>query len=108
VHVLHQAIEASGIDLRGAGLGLLVAKIAIRFLARREASGDGWLRARLVKLGNASMVLRIAVGDRHGDLAYADNVMLFADRATTRPVPVPAAVRAWLAASQSADADEGK
>jgi acyl-CoA thioesterase FadM len=103
VHLLHQAVEASGLDLRDAGLGLLVAKIGIRFLARREASGDGWLRARLVKVGNASMVLRIAVSDQHGDLAYADNVMLFADRATTRPVPVPAAVRAWLAASHAAD-----
>jgi acyl-CoA thioesterase FadM len=107
VHLLHQAIEASGIDLRGAGLGLLVAKITIRFLARREAGGDGWLRARLVKIGNASIVLRIAVSDRHGDLAYADNVMLFADRATTRPVPVPAAVRAWLAAPQASDGDGG-
>jgi acyl-CoA thioesterase FadM len=105
VHLLHQAIEASGVDLRDAALGLLVAKVAIRFLARREASGDGWLRARLVKLGNASMVLRIAVNDQHGDLAFADNVMLFADRATTRPVPVPAAVRAWLAASQRANPD---
>jgi acyl-CoA thioesterase FadM len=103
VHLLHQAIEATGIDLREAALGLLVAKIGIRFLARREAAGDGWLRARLVKLGNASMVLRIAISDQHGDLAYADNVMLFADRASTRPVPVPAAVRAWLAASQAAD-----
>ena len=108
VHLLHQAIEASGIDLGVAGLGLLVAKIAIRFLARREALGNGWLRARQVKLGNASMVLRIAVSDRHGDLAYADNVMLFADRASGRPVPVPAAVRAWLAASQSADGHGGR
>ncbi|MDB5760170.1 MAG: hypothetical protein JWM30_3459 [Burkholderia sp.] len=107
VHVLHQAVEAVGIDLRDEGLGLLVAKIAIRFLARREAGGDGWLRARLVKLGNASMVLRIAVSDQHGDLAYADNVMLFADRVATRPVPVPAGVRAWLAASQAADQREG-
>jgi acyl-CoA thioesterase FadM len=107
VHLLHQAIEASGIDLRDAALGLLVAKIDIRFLARREAGGDGWLRARLVKLGNASMVLRIAVSDQHGDLAYADNVMLFADRATTRPVPVPAAVRTWLVASQAADGHGG-
>jgi len=107
VHVLHQAVEASGIDMRSAGLGLLVAKIAIRFLARREAVGDGWLRARVVKLGNASMVLRITVSDQHGDLAQADNVMLFADRATTRPVLVPAAVRASLAASQATD-DEGK
>lgn len=108
VHLLHQAVEASGIDLHGDALGLLVAKIAIRFLARREAVGDGWLRARLVRVGNASMVLRIAVSDRHGDLAYADNVMLFADRATTRPVPVPAAVRAWLAASQAADGHGGQ
>jgi acyl-CoA thioesterase FadM len=102
VHVLHQAIEASGVDLRADGLGLLVAKVAIRFLARREAVGDGWLHARLVKLGNASIILRIKVSDRHGDLAYADNVMLFADRAATRPVPVPAPVRAWLAAPQAA------
>ena len=107
VHLLHQAVEASGIDLRREGLGLLVAKISIRYLVRREALGEGWLRARLVKLGNASMVLRIVVGDRHGDLAYADNVMLFADRATTRPVPVPAAVRAWLAASPATDAQGG-
>jgi acyl-CoA thioesterase FadM len=107
VHLLHQAIAASGTDLRGDGLGLLVAKIAIRFLARREAGGEGWLRARLVKLGNASMVLRIVVSDQHGDLAFADNVMLFADRATTRPVPVPAAVRAWLAASPAADGNGG-
>ena len=107
VHMLHQAVDASGTDMRAAGLGLLVAKIAIRFLARREAAGEGWLRARLVKLGNASMVLRIIVSDRHGDLALADNVMLFADRASTRPVPVPAAVRAWLAGSQSASEDMG-
>jgi acyl-CoA thioesterase FadM len=107
VHVLHQAVEASGVDLRADALGLLVAKIAIRFLARREADGDGWLRARLVKMGNASMVLRIKVSDRHGDLAHADNVMLFADRATTRPVPVPAPVRAWLAASQEVDSPGG-
>lgn len=107
VHLLHQAIEASGIDLRGAALGLLVAKITIRFLARREAVGDGWLRARLQKLGNASIVLRIIVSDRHGDLAYADNVMLFADRATARPVPVPAPVRAWLAASQAGNDSAG-
>jgi acyl-CoA thioesterase FadM len=100
VHLLHQAIEASGTDLQAAGLGLLVAKITIRYLARREAAGDGWLRARLVKIGNASIVLRIVVSDRHGDLAHADNVMLFADRASTRPVPVPAAVRAWLAMPQ--------
>lgn len=103
VHLLHQAIEESGVDLRSAGLGLLVAKITIRFLARREAVGEGWLRARLLKIGNASMVLRITVSDRHGDLACADNVMLFADRASARPVPVPAAVRAWLAASQAGD-----
>jgi len=107
VHVLHQAVEASGVDLRADALGLLVAKIAIRFLARREADGDGWLRARLVKMGNASMVLRIKVSDRHGDLAHADNVMLFADRATTRPVPVPAPVRAWLVASQEVDSPGG-
>ena len=103
VHLLHQAVEASGIDLRAEGLGLLVAKIAIRTLARREAVGDGMLRARLIKIGNASIILRIVVSDRHGELAYADNVMLFADRATTRPVSVPGAVRTWLAQSRVAD-----
>lgn len=107
VHLLHQAIAASGIDLRAEALGLLVAKITIRYLARREAVGDGWLRARLIKLGNASIVLRIVVSDQQGDLAYADNVMLFADRATTRPVPVPAPVRAWLAASPAAEEQGG-
>lgn len=108
VHLLHQAVASSGIDMQAAGLGLLVAKITIRFLARREAGGDGWLRARLLKLGNASMLLRIVLSDQHGDLAYADNVMLFADRATTRPVTVPAAVRAWLAAAPPADGYGGQ
>ena len=107
VHLLHQAVEASGIDLRAEGLGLLVAKITIRYLARRDAVGDGVLRARLIKVGNASIILRIVVSDWHGDLACADNVMLFADRATTRPVSVPGAVRAWLAQSRAAEEHRG-
>ena len=61
----------------------------------------------LMALTALAIVLRIVVSDQHGDLAYADNVMLFADRATTRPVPVPAPVRAWLAASPAAEEQGG-
>jgi acyl-CoA thioester hydrolase len=93
-------IEASGTDIRDLAAIGIVAETSCRFL--RELSFPDTVHAGLAleRLGNSSVVYRIGLfrNDETAPGAIGRFVHVYVDSTTRRPVPVPAQVRAALAA----------
>lgn len=88
--LLTRALREVGIDIIDSGrLGMVVAGLRIRSLVHRQAHGDMRLATGISRIGRSSVDLRIAVFDREGCMAVSDNVMVFLDRESGRPTPVP-------------------
>jgi len=93
-------IEASGVDIRDLPAIGIVAETSCRFL--RELSFPETVHAGLAleRVGTSSVVYRIGLF-RNADTepaALGRFVHVYVDRVSRRPVPVPAQVRAALAA----------
>jgi acyl-CoA thioesterase FadM len=95
-HLLRGVLRDAGIDLRNGPLGMLVASVKIRFADHRAPHGNIRLAGGVSRIGRSSVDLRVAVFDRDGCVAVADNVMVFIARETGRPVPISAALLARL------------
>ncbi|MFO1406188.1 MAG: thioesterase family protein [Steroidobacteraceae bacterium] len=93
-------IDATGIDIRALPAIGIVAETGCRFL--RELSFPDTVHAGLAleKLGNSSVVYRIALfrNEEQAPAAIGRFVHVYVDAASRRPVPVPAEIRAALAA----------
>jgi acyl-CoA thioester hydrolase len=91
-------IEASGCDVRDLPAIGIVAETSCRFL--RELSFPDTVHAGLAleKLGNSSVVYRIALfrNDETEPAALGRFVHVYVDAVTRRPVPVPGEVRRAL------------
>jgi len=83
--------------LRLPGLGLLVARIDIRYLRWDAGIGDVALHSGLAGIGNTSFVLR--GGARVDDtlVAVSESVMVLMDREARRPTPVTGPLRDAMA-----------
>lgn len=91
-------IERGLLDLHGTGPICLVVETSCRYHA--EAAFPQRLEAglRVARVGNSSVTYEIAVFRQGEPLALADGrfVHVCVDRATRRPVPLPAALREAL------------
>ena len=97
--VNHYLVEAGGLDIHGGAVIGLAVETACRFL--RPVTFPETIDAglRVGKLGNSSVRYEIGIF-RHGDempAATGHFVHVFVDRATRRPVPIPAPLRVALA-----------
>jgi acyl-CoA thioesterase FadM len=88
--LLTRALREVGIDIIDSGrIGMVVASVRIHHLSQRQAHGDIRLATGISRVGRSTVDLRIAVFDRDACLAVSDNVMVFLDRESGRPMPVP-------------------
>lgn len=95
-------IDAGGLDIAtGPAIGLAVETHCrfMRSLAYPEVAEVG---LRVGRLGNSSVRYELAIFRQGDDEAAAEGyfVHVFVDRATQRPVPIPAPIRAALARLQ--------
>jgi len=93
-------IEASGTDIRDLPAIGIVAETSCRFLRELSFPDMAWAGLALERLGNSSVVYRIGLfrNDETEPAALGRFVHVYVDAATRRPVPVPAPIRAALAA----------
>jgi acyl-CoA thioester hydrolase len=93
-------IEASGTDIRDLPAIGIVAETSCRFLRELSFPDTVWVGLALERLGNSSVVYRIGLfrNDEIEPAALGRFVHVYVDAATRRPVPVPAPIRAALAA----------
>jgi len=93
-------IEASGTDIRDLSAIGIVAETSCRFLRELSFPDTVWAGLALERLGNSSVVYRIGLfrNDENEPAALGRFVHVYVDAATRRPVPVPAPIRAALAA----------
>ena len=93
-------IEASGTDIRDLPAIGIVAETSCRFLRELSFPDTVWAGLALERLGNSSVVYRIGLfrNDESEPAALGRFVHVYVDAATRRPVPVPAPIRAALAA----------
>jgi acyl-CoA thioester hydrolase len=93
-------IEASGTDIRALPAIGIVAETSCRFLRELSFPDTVWAGLALERLGNSSVVYRIGLfrNDENEPAALGRFVHVYVDAATRRPVPVPAPIRAALAA----------
>jgi acyl-CoA thioester hydrolase len=92
-------IRAGGLDIRAAPAIGLVVETSCRFHKALSFPDVVDAGLRVAKLGNSSVRYEIGLF-RRGDeepAATGDFVHVWVDRATRRPIPVPAGVRAALA-----------
>ncbi len=76
---------------------LLVARVDLHLLQHRPSPARWQVGCGVTHLGRSSTVLRVAFFDQARDcLAYADCVLVFADRDAGKPVAMPDAVRDLL------------
>ncbi len=97
---LEQARAGSLTMLRQPGLGLLVARIDIRYQRWDTGMGEVALSSELAGIGNSSFVLRGRAAVDRRPVAMAESVMVLIDRDTHRPTPVPDELRAEMAVLQ--------
>lgn len=97
---LEQARAGSVTMLRQPHLGLLVARIDIRYQRWDTGMGEVALSSELAGIGNSSFVLRGRAAVDRRPVAMAESVMVLIDRDTHRPTPVPEALRAEMAVLQ--------
>jgi acyl-CoA thioester hydrolase len=93
-------IEASGTDIRDLPAIGIVAETSCRFLRELSFPDTVWAGLALERLGNSSVVYRIGLfrNDETEPAALGRFVHVYVDAETRRPVPVPAPIRAALAA----------
>ena len=93
-------IEASGTDVRDLPAIGIVAETSCRFLRELSFPDTVWAGLALERLGNSSVVYRIGLfrNDEIEPAALGRFVHVYVDAETRRPVPVPAPIRAALAA----------
>jgi acyl-CoA thioester hydrolase len=98
-------IEASGTDIRTLPAIGLVVETQCRYLAELRFPEVVTAGLRLERLGNTSVVYRLALfrDGRVEPAAVGRFVHVYVDRQTRRPVPVPDRIRAALARLGSAD-----
>ena len=88
-------IEASGADIRDLPAIGIVAESSCRFLSAVSFPDTIHAGIGLERLGTSSIVYAIALfrGDEDQACAVGRFVHVYVDRATRRPVPIPAAIR---------------
>jgi len=93
-------IEASGTEIRDLPAIGIVAETSCRFLRELSFPDTVWAGLALERLGNSSVVYRIGLfrNDEIEPAALGRFVHVYVDAETRRPVPVPAPIRAALAA----------
>jgi acyl-CoA thioester hydrolase len=93
-------IEASGTDIRDLPAIGIVAETSCRFMRELSFPDTVWAGLALEKLGNSSVIYRIGLfrNEESEPAAIGRFVHVYVDAKTRRPVPVPAQVRAALAA----------
>jgi acyl-CoA thioester hydrolase len=93
-------IEATGSDIRRLPAIGIVAETSCRFLAQLSFPEPVDAGLRLEKLGNSSVIYRIGLfgAAREETCALGRFVHVYVDAATRQPVPVPAPIRAAVAA----------
>lgn len=90
-------IEATSTDIRHANAVGLVAETSCRYLAELDFPAPVTAGLSLEKLGNSSVVYRLALfGADETPAALGRFVHVYVDRATRRPVPVPDPIRAAI------------
>ena len=90
-------IEATGTDIRHADAVGLVVETSCRYLAELDFPAPVTAGLGLEKLGNSSVVYRLALfGADESPAAVGRFVHVYVDRATRRPVPVPDPIRRAL------------
>jgi acyl-CoA thioester hydrolase len=91
-------IEASGTDVRDLPAIGIVAETSCRFLRELSFPDTVWAGLALERLGNSSVVYRIALfrNDEAEPAAIGRFVHVYVDGQTRRPVPVPERIRAAL------------
>jgi acyl-CoA thioester hydrolase len=91
-------IEASGTDVRDLPAIGIVAETSCRFLRELSFPDTVWAGLALERLGNSSVVYRIALfrNDEAEPAAIGRFVHVYVDGQTRRPVPVPERIRATL------------
>lgn len=92
-------LERGLIRLGGDGPMTLVAETQCRYLRQVAFPDTVAVGMRIAHLGNSSVRYELAVFRGEEDMAAAEGhfVHVFVDRATGRPMPIPAATRAVLA-----------
>jgi acyl-CoA thioesterase FadM len=84
----------AGHDFRSSGFGTLAASVRNQFPMHRPVRGELDIEAGIRRVGNSSFDIRIAIFHAGSCLAVSDHVMVCTSRATDRPTPIPADVRA--------------
>ena len=94
-------IEASGCDIRTLPAVGLVVETGCRYFAELRFPETITAGLALEKLGNSSVVYRLALfGAAEQPAAVGRFVHVYVDRATRRPVPVPPEIRTALGTLQ--------
>jgi len=93
-------MEATASDTRELGAIGIVAETSCRFLREISFPDPLCIGLKLEKLGNSSVIYQLAVfrGNEQDPAALGRFVHVYVDAQTRKPVPVPAVVRAALAA----------
>jgi acyl-CoA thioester hydrolase len=92
-------IEASGVDIRQLPAIGLVVETSCRYFAELRFPEVVTAGLALERLGNSSVIYRLALFGEHGESPAAAGrfVHVYVDRDTRRPTPVPGEIRAALA-----------
>jgi acyl-CoA thioester hydrolase len=93
-------MEATASDTRELGAIGIVAETGCRFLREISFPDPLCIGLKLEKLGNSSVIYQLAVfrGNEQEPAALGRFVHVYVDAQTRKPVPVPAVIRAALAA----------
>lgn len=95
--LLRAAFAQLDVSVERTWQNLLVARVDLHVLQHRAAPPRWQLGIGVTHLGRSSTVLRVGFFDpEHGCVAYADCVLVFADRSAGKPVAMPDAVRDLL------------
>lgn len=78
------------------GLGILIASMDVSYLHFRAGWEPVGLRAGISRVGNSSFVFTGCATSEHGLQAVANSVMVVIDQASSRPAPMPDALREQL------------
>lgn len=77
---------------------VVVARLVVDFRAQINFPADIRVGVRILRVGNTSVTMGLAVFDGDRCAATQEAVMVLVDKATGRPTPVPEGLRAGLAA----------
>ena len=99
--LLVAALDAVAIDVRRGQIGMLVARTSIEMQDHRASQGAIRLAAGVARLGNSSFTMQVAAFDQQGCLATGESVIVFIRREDGKPIPLPEALRDYLAGQVS-------